>query len=301
MYPAKYQILTLCIFALGVMTLGSSPVVQAQPPQTTVAQPSVKTNRAILTLAGAERAIAASRKQAEAMGASVNIAVVDEGGHLLAFARMDDARPSSIYTSITKATSAATRRAATGPAGTADLNSALESAAAASGGKFTTLKGGVPIFLNGQVIGAVGVGGTTGEQDAKIAAAGVVAVATSSQDPGNDELMTSLFSNWLIEDIEGRGVVDRSQTTIQINQDSSVTGSTGVNRYMSKAILDGQQIKFEAGPATTRMAGAPALMDQEFKFLTAFHKVAQFRIDENGLLHLLDGEGQELLRASPIK
>ncbi|MBS0263291.1 MAG: heme-binding protein, partial [Planctomycetes bacterium] len=52
-------------------------------------------------------------------------------------------------------------------------NLSLQNAAAASGGKVTTLKGGVPIVLEGQVIGGVGVGGGTGEQDAEIAKAGI--------------------------------------------------------------------------------------------------------------------------------
>jgi glc operon protein GlcG len=110
----------------------------------------------------------------------VNIAVVDDGGHLLAFARMDGARPASAYTSITKATSAALTRGKTGPlpppaqgATDAHLSLAVEHAAVQSGGKFTTLLGGVPILLEGQVIGAVGVGGATGAEDAEIAAAGV--------------------------------------------------------------------------------------------------------------------------------
>ena len=43
----------------------------------------------------------------------------------------------------------------------------------ASGAKVTTLKGGVPIVIDGQVVGAVGVGGGTGEQDAEVAKAGI--------------------------------------------------------------------------------------------------------------------------------
>jgi glc operon protein GlcG len=56
------------------------------------------------------------------------------------------------------------------------LNLSLQNAAAASGGKLTTLKGGVPIVVDGQVIGAVGVGGGTGEQDAEVGKAGVQAL-----------------------------------------------------------------------------------------------------------------------------
>src|SRR5688572_13321359 len=112
------------------------------------------------------------------MNLNVNIAVVDDGGHLIAFARMDGARPASIYTAITKATAAATLRQPTGtlPAGgepDLQLNLSLEHTAAASGGKVTTLFGGVPVEVEGQVIGAVGVGGGTGKQDAEIARAGI--------------------------------------------------------------------------------------------------------------------------------
>ena len=56
------------------------------------------------------------------------------------------------------------------------LNLSLQNAAAASGGKLTTLKGWVPIVIDGQVVGAVGVGGGSGEQDAEVAKAGIKAL-----------------------------------------------------------------------------------------------------------------------------
>lgn len=135
-----------------------------------------------LTLSGAQAMIVAAQAKAEAMKLKVNIAVVDDGGHMLAFARMDGARPASGYTALTKATATATMRTATGPlpAGAETVNThlslALEHAATASGGKMTTLYGGVPVEVDGQVIGAVGVGGAKGEQDAEIAKAGIAAL-----------------------------------------------------------------------------------------------------------------------------
>jgi len=63
-----------------------------------------------LTLAGAERVLLAARGRAAALSVAENIAVVDDGGHLLAFARMDGARPASVDTAITKAVAAATMR-----------------------------------------------------------------------------------------------------------------------------------------------------------------------------------------------
>ena len=140
-------------------------------------------NQVRLNLAGAELALKAAKEKAAEMKLAVNIAVVDDGGHLLAFARLDGARPASLYTAITKATSAATLRAATAPVPPGVehpdplLNLSVQNAAAVSGGKFTTLFGGVPIVVDGQVIGALGVGGARGEQDAEIAKAGAEALA----------------------------------------------------------------------------------------------------------------------------
>jgi glc operon protein GlcG len=141
-------------------------------------KPLVTRGRVQLNLAGAEAILDAAKQKAGAMGLTVNVAVVDDGGHLLAFARMDGARPASAYTAITKAMTAATFRQETGPLspkGEPDLllNLSLQNAAAAGGGKLTTLKGGVPVVIDGQVVGAVGVGGGSGEQDAELARAGV--------------------------------------------------------------------------------------------------------------------------------
>lgn len=143
--------------------------------------PFVTRQRVQLHLAGAELILTAAKRKATEGGLKMNIAVVDDGGHLLAFARMDGARPASANTALTKAITAATFRQATGPLpinGEPDLllNLSLQNAAQASGGKLTTLKGGVPVIIDGQVIGAVGVGGGSGEQDAEVAKAGIQAL-----------------------------------------------------------------------------------------------------------------------------
>ena len=168
----------LPIAALVAAALAMVPV-KAKGQETA---PLVTRNHPKLSLAAAEIILAAARKQAESMQLKVNIAIVDDGGHLLAFARMDGARPASGYTAQTKAVTAATFRMPTGPfpPGTATpdplLNISLQNAAAASGGKATTLFGGVPVMVDEQVAGAVGVGGATGEQDAQIARAGIEAL-----------------------------------------------------------------------------------------------------------------------------
>jgi glc operon protein GlcG len=142
-----------------------------------------------LTLAGAQRLLEGAQKKAVAMNLKVNIAVVDDGGHMIAFERMDGARPASAFTATTKAITAATLRAPTGPlppGATAPdlfLNLSLQNAALASGGKLTTLPGGVPVTVEGQIIGGVGVGGGTGEQDATIARAGIEAFEAALKTP----------------------------------------------------------------------------------------------------------------------
>jgi glc operon protein GlcG len=115
------------------------------------------------------------------MKIAFNIAIVDDGGHLLAFARMDGARPASGYTALTKAVAAATFRQETGPLPASGepnllLSLSLQHTAVAGGGKGTALKGGAPIIVEGQVVGGIGVGGGTGEQDLEVAKAGIGAL-----------------------------------------------------------------------------------------------------------------------------
>ncbi|TWT64763.1 heme-binding protein [Allorhodopirellula solitaria] len=311
MFRITNAVPTTRLSMLIAVLMTSSLSVSAQTTRPGATQPTVRRNAPKLTVAGAEQAIAAARQQAEKMGVHSNIAVVDEGGHLLAFIRMDNARPSSVYTAITKAASAATRRRPTGPLegegpGGVQLSLALENAAAASGGKFTTLQGGVPILCDDQVIGAIGVGGATGEQDAEVAAAGVNAltktfgsgkVASESPTPADE---SRLIGKWLIEDIAGKGVVDLAQTTLEVQDDGSISGNTSVNRYFGKANMEGEQIQFGKMGATRR-AGPPALMDQENKFMKAMNQVTRYQVDDRGLLHLFNEAGEELLRAAPME
>ena len=160
-----------CLVLVGLFVISAPALAQEK-------KPLVTRDRVQLNLAGAETVLEAAKKKAATMGLKCNIAIVDDGGHILAFARMDGARPASAATALTKAVSAATFRQETGPLpakGEPDVLLSL-SIQNASGGKITTLKGGVPIVIDGQVVGAVGVGGGTGEQDAEVAKAGIRAL-----------------------------------------------------------------------------------------------------------------------------
>jgi glc operon protein GlcG len=163
----------MCLSQISLVLVGLIAV--ASPALAQEKKPLITRDRVQLNLAGAETVLEAAKKKAAALGLKCNIAVVDDGGHLLTFARMDGARPASAATALTKAVSAATFRQETGPLpakGEPDVLLSL-SIQTASGGKITTLKGGVPIIIDGQVVGAVGVGGGTGEQDAEVAKAGI--------------------------------------------------------------------------------------------------------------------------------
>jgi heat shock protein HslJ len=105
---------------------------------------------------------------------------------------------------------------------------------------------------------------------------------------------------WLAEDIDGGGVIDRLQTTLEIRDDGIVTGMGGCNRYAGSATVSGDAIKF-LPMASTRMACPAAVMRQESKFHATLEKIRSWRIDEQKRkLVLLDGGGFEMLRFSKL-
>ena len=135
----------------------------------------VTLNHPKLTLEGAEAVLAAAKAHAARIGVPMNIAVVDDGGHMIAFARMDGAKLSSIDIAINKAVAAAIRRQATGPARSGDdVNVMISlSLAIGSGARQTPIRGGFPLEANGECVGAIGVSAGTEDQDVEVARAGV--------------------------------------------------------------------------------------------------------------------------------
>ncbi len=126
-----------------------------------------------LTLDGAMIVLEGALAHASQIGVPQCVAVVDGGGNLLAFARMDGAKVLSQISSTTKAQTAASSGASTGGiAADNELKLAL-----ATEGRLTNLRGGVPIVVAGQVVGAVGVGSGTGAEDVEVAEAGLAALA----------------------------------------------------------------------------------------------------------------------------
>jgi uncharacterized protein GlcG (DUF336 family) len=130
-----------------------------------------------LTLEAAERILAAATKKAAELGTRMDIAVVDAGGNLKAFVRMDGAWLGSIDISIRKARTARWFDMNTGEIGKLSQPGGPLYGIEHSNGGLITFPGGV-LLKNGKgnVVGAVGVSGSTVENDHAVAAAGAEAL-----------------------------------------------------------------------------------------------------------------------------
>lgn len=122
-----------------------------------------------LTADGALLILQAAKEKAQAMEVPQCIVVVDAGGNLLAYVRMDGAKVLSQASATNKALTAASSRSRTGGV-PAEVEMKL---AAATQGQLVNLKGGLPVLVDGQVVGAVGVGSGTGDQDVEVGEAGI--------------------------------------------------------------------------------------------------------------------------------
>ncbi|NEQ73145.1 MAG: heme-binding protein [Okeania sp. SIO2D1] len=127
----------------------------------------------MVTLEDARRVISAAEKKALEIGQPMNIAVVDGGGNLVAHVRMDGAWIGSIDISIKKAyTSRAFNLATKDLAEQSQSGGQFFGIHASNNGKIMIFAGGIPLDSEGQVVGAIGVSGGSGEQDHAVAQAG---------------------------------------------------------------------------------------------------------------------------------
>lgn len=137
------------------------------------------TNKHSLTLEGAKQIGDAAAQYAKDNGAAPSIAVVDEGGHLLYFARPETSFAAGANVSIGKA-----RTAAIFKKPTKDFEDTINKGRFTMTAlpDFTPLQGGVPIVHEGHVIGAVGVSGAkSAQQDEEVAKAGAAVLQTKEQ------------------------------------------------------------------------------------------------------------------------
>ncbi len=127
-----------------------------------------------VTLERASSVVAAALAEAGRRGWKLNVAVVDGGGHLVAFSRMDGAQLGSIDTAQHKARAAAQFRRET-KVFEAGVQAGMNHLLSLDG--VIAMRGGVPLIEDGKIIGAVGVSGGTGSQDEVVAKAGLAAIA----------------------------------------------------------------------------------------------------------------------------
>lgn len=152
------------LLTIGVMLMAMGAHTGAQGPLPT---------KRVLTLEAATRVADAAEAEARRNNWAVSIAVLDDSGQLLLFRRMDGAKLVATDIAIRKARTAVYFQ---GP--TKDLEAEV------AGGRtallpidgFMPLEGGVPIRAGGQLVGAIGVSGVTGAQDAQCALAGAAVV-----------------------------------------------------------------------------------------------------------------------------
>jgi uncharacterized protein GlcG (DUF336 family) len=135
------------------------------------------TTRTVLTLDGALAAIEAARMKANELGVAMVIVVVDESGILKAFARMDGTGIGSIDLASGKAYTAAAFRTATKDLAERVAQDPARLAAFSNAPRVVLLPGGVPLKVGDDVVGGIGCGGGTPDQDAEVAQAGADAFA----------------------------------------------------------------------------------------------------------------------------
>jgi len=129
-----------------------------------------------ITLKQAQTVVDAATSKADKVGVPMNIAIVDAGNNLTAFARQDGAWLGSIAIALDKAFTARAFDSATG-----DLyddtqpGGALYGIGTTNGGRVVVFPGGVPLVSGDEIVGAVGVSGGTPDQDQEVAEAGAAA------------------------------------------------------------------------------------------------------------------------------
>ena len=131
----------------------------------------------MLTLSDAQRVVQAGIAKGQEIGVPSNVAVVDAGGNLLAFARMDGAWLGSIAISIDKAYTARAFDMTTKDLGSdAQNKGALFGINSTNDSRIVIFEGGIPLEQGGQIVGAVGASGGTPDQDGQVAQAGLAAL-----------------------------------------------------------------------------------------------------------------------------
>ena len=127
-----------------------------------------------LDAADADTLIAGAAAHADRIGVPMCIAITDESGQLIAFRRMDGGKVTSATIAIDKAFTAAAARKPTHEYGAASQPGApAYGIASALGGRLMVVGGGLPVIVDGETVGGIGVSSGTPDQDREVAQAGI--------------------------------------------------------------------------------------------------------------------------------
>ena len=160
-----------------------------------------------LSLEAAAGIVEAAVAKAMGMDLKMNVAVVDAGGNLKAFARMDGAWLGSIDIAIKKAKTARYFDMPSGDLGQLSQPGGPLYNIEVSNGGLITFPGGLPLTnADGTIIGAIGVSGSTVENDVAVAQAGAAAAGTTVASASNDEAAIMAVLNKLKQAIEGKDI-----------------------------------------------------------------------------------------------
>ena len=183
MTTLKVLVTSSAVLLLATISAGAqqpatpaAPAAPAAAPAAPAAAPAAPlVYGAPITLEAAKRAVAAAEAEARKNNWNVMIVVLDSGGHTVMSQRLDGTQYASIRIAAGKARTALEFKRPT---------KALDDTIAAGGGGLrllsvggvTAIEGGIPIVVDGKIVGSIGVSGVTAQQDAQIARAGAEAV-----------------------------------------------------------------------------------------------------------------------------
>ena len=133
-----------------------------------------------LTYDGAKKMMATAIDKAREANIAISCCITDSGGHVIVLERMDGGRFHTVHSCTAKAVCAASSKRATAAKGAADqeldITHAIGLALAAGPERWTPMEGGVPVLVDGQCIGGVGVSGGDWQTDLEIAKAAVESI-----------------------------------------------------------------------------------------------------------------------------
>jgi len=126
---------------------------------------------------------------------------------------------------------------------------------------------------------------------AGLSLSGVVMSACATTPPrsaGSDGPLAG--TAWRLEDLSGGGVIDGSRITLTLGKGGSAGGAAGCNRYFGSWAQKGDRLTL-GKMGSTMMACAPALMEQEGKYLKALETASSYKLTSDGALVIATGQG----------